>query len=264
MNNNWFLWNGVDSRSLGIIVDQYPALTRPKERVDSIVIPGRQGALYFAEADEPMYETFIMNVPCFLAKNASPGVVARFLSGSGTLVLGCFPDRAVEARIVNKLDYNILLFHRKQMSFTIPFECQPLRLEYPETSRVLSTRTVGGEEVRSGFVTNVGDFTAHPVYRLYSDFTVETYTLTVGNTTITVSMEGAEEEEEAGYAERRLLIDTDAYIVENLNTGVEIMTSTTIDGDGMEGLYFPLGDSEVSWGEGITRVEIFPRWRWYL
>ena len=41
----YFLWNGVSSEDYGIMVSEYPAIARPKERVSQITIPGRDGVL---------------------------------------------------------------------------------------------------------------------------------------------------------------------------------------------------------------------------
>ena len=136
MNDNWFLWNGVDSRTMGIVVDLYPPRTRPEERTEQIIVPGRHGALTFVEDDEPMYNTFILTADCFLRRGADPGQVAAWLTGSGKLVIGETPDRFFEARIIKNIDYTSLVRHRKLASFSVPFQCQPLRGQYPEPSEI--------------------------------------------------------------------------------------------------------------------------------
>ena len=42
---SYFVWNGADSRSMGIITKAHAPLIRPEERVNHVQIPGRSGDL---------------------------------------------------------------------------------------------------------------------------------------------------------------------------------------------------------------------------
>ena len=39
MSHPYFLWKGNSSEDYGIMVSEYPAISRPKERVNQITIP---------------------------------------------------------------------------------------------------------------------------------------------------------------------------------------------------------------------------------
>ena len=52
MAQSYFIWNGTDCRSKGIILDGPIPIIRPEERVKHIEIPGRSGDLTELEGED--------------------------------------------------------------------------------------------------------------------------------------------------------------------------------------------------------------------
>lgn len=302
MNDNYFLWNGRDSREMGVIVDRYPVLTRPQERTEQVEVPGRQGALTFLEDEEPMYQTFVTTVQCFLARDADPGQAAAWLTGSGTLVLGCAPHRSLEARIINKIDYELLLRHRKMASFAIPFQCQPLRGQYPPPGAVTiaeqdapefdaETEYAIGDRARYDGANyrcttahtgawNAEDFTPDHIGTIYNPGdTAARCVITVtakSDSLYTLWVEVGDAEAGSGTlvtaqlptgagTPHGFVIDTDSAMVTDLS-GQELYNAfTSLSANGMSGLYLPpRASTRVRWGDNVGAVQITPAWRWYL
>ena len=51
MPQSFFIWNGIDCRSMGIIMRGPAAIVRPEERVQHVTIPGRSGDLTELEGE---------------------------------------------------------------------------------------------------------------------------------------------------------------------------------------------------------------------
>ena len=52
MSIPYFIWKGFDCRNLGIMVETYPPMVKPKERVEQVAIPGLSGKLVIPEPEE--------------------------------------------------------------------------------------------------------------------------------------------------------------------------------------------------------------------
>ena len=61
MGQSWFSWNGVDCRSMGVIMTAPAAIIRPEERAQHIEIPGRAGDLTQTEG-ENIFNSYIQTV----------------------------------------------------------------------------------------------------------------------------------------------------------------------------------------------------------
>lgn len=165
MTAPYFIWNSVSSSDMGVLVDAYPPVPRAKERVESVTVPGRQGALTLLEASEEMYEPVVISIDCFLTKTANLETVLNWLRGAGDLVLGSQPARVYQnARAVNQIDFSLFLFHRKQGRFTVVFECPPFKGVYPGPAAIAITGSTARDTAFS--LTNAGTLTAYPLIEL--------------------------------------------------------------------------------------------------
>ena len=59
----YFIYNGKDSRDMGVILESLPPITRPKRRMETLTIPGRNGTLCI---DEGTYESNPISLKCTL------------------------------------------------------------------------------------------------------------------------------------------------------------------------------------------------------
>ena len=87
----WFLWNGKDSRQMGLVISTPPRMV-PAERVESITIPGRPGAVLRTEG-VGVYDPYVLTVRAANRSTASLGTILSWLRGSGELVFSTEPDR---------------------------------------------------------------------------------------------------------------------------------------------------------------------------
>ncbi len=235
----YFIWKGTDCQDKDIVVTDYPPVTRPKERVSQVTVPGRQGTLLIPEVDdEPMYEAYLKTVTCCLLPDADIGQVMAWLSGAGTVIFGNEPEMIYTARIINQISFDKILRGNPHRRFSVPFYVQPLKAK--ASSGTETTLNSSGTQI-----VNPGDVIAHPRFAVYGSgdcsFTVEgrseTCNLSFGNNSI-------------------LVIDSDAMICTNIS-GANRCSCMTSD--------YPLlnpGVNTITWEGSITKIIITGRWRW--
>ena len=171
----WFLWNGTDSRVMGVVVSAYPARTRAEERVTTVEIPGRNGVLTVPEGtEEPVFGAVTLTLGGWLRPGSDVRALLRWLQGSGTLVLGNDPGYSHAARITQAVTLTDEADGWR--SFTVRFTAEPFRRMYPAPT--------AGRAVTSGErVYNPGDLRVPAVITLRGGFSA---VLTVGDTAVTL------------------------------------------------------------------------------
>ena len=147
------------------MVSEYPAISRPKERVSQIAIPGRSGVLMLPESDLPVYEPVLRTAQCRVRPDADIDAICAWLQGSGSVVFGNEPDRSYDARIINQIDFSKILRGRGFRSFAVPFQCQPYKRLYPPAEEM--TLTASGMTMH-----NPGTVPAWPKFTLYGSGTI--------------------------------------------------------------------------------------------
>ncbi len=88
----WFIFNGVDSRDMGVIVRRLPDFHRPKEDATYIKVPGRDGRLRQKSGSVDSYQT-TLTVNCHGRTLAE---IYDWLHGSGWLISSNEPARKID------------------------------------------------------------------------------------------------------------------------------------------------------------------------
>jgi phage-related protein len=233
----YFIWGTTDSRTMGIIVNDYPPRKTPKARVSEIVVPGRSGTLTVLEGTD-VFENLVLPFQCAALPTTDIEAVSAWLTGSGDLVIGDNPTRSIKARIDAEVVFEKLVRGQQYRGFTIPFVCQPGRYVYPEPADItLSTNPQT--------LVSTATLDSMPLITLTG---TGTCTLTVGAYTLSqASCAGA----------TPLLIDCEAMTVTNVAKSVSYIGNMT-------GAFPRLitGNNVVSHTGTVAGVVIKPRYRW--
>lgn len=231
-----FSWKGTLASSLGVIVNTQAELTRPKERVQSITVPGRGGVLHMTEGED-VYEPVLLSPACTLSPNADKQAVLAWLRGAGRLILGSEPTYAYDARLINQIPFTRLWEDAgAYMSFTPIFECQPGKYLAAPGSDLVYT-------VSGGSIVNPGTLKSAPRIRVE------------GSGDITLSVCGS-------YFELEDI--TGGVIVDSVMQDCYSLDQSLLLNDHMVGDFPRLmpGTWSVSWTGSITKITITPNWRW--
>lgn len=226
---SYFIWNGVDSRTKGLITKSHAPLIRPEERVAHVQIPGRSGDLTELEG-ESVYNSYIQTVSFSVVGEDRVNDVFNWLRGDGYVTFSGEPDRRQRARVIGAITLERVSRNMDLWRGTAQFYCQPLKERQYSISETLTA---------AGTVRNAGDVDAFPVIIATPALGADTMTVTVNGKTLTISnVNGA------------VRIDSGAQEVSNA-ARTELLTQET-------GGPFPVlavGDNTVG-GSGWASLEI--------
>ena len=233
---DYFVYNGVSSAAYSARVFPTRSMLRaPAHKYNKVTVPGRSGALLMDLASydniQREYDVQIANDSDLAAFDALRNYLA---SCTGYLRLTDSFDTAhyYMAAYTEAFDMDADWRSKKRGRGTVTFDCMPQRfLLSGETVQIFTA---------SGTIENPTLFPAKPLLRVYGNGTVG-----VGSTNITI-------------------VNTDVY------TDIDCAMGYAYKGGSSKNLNVSLssrdfpslaaGETGISLGTGITRVEVTPRW----
>ena len=174
---SYFIWNGVDSRTKGLITKSHAPLIRPEERVAHVQIPGRSGDLTELEGND-IYNSYIQTVSFSVVGADRVNDVFNWLRGDGYVTFSGEPDRRQKARVIGAITLERVSRNMDHWRGTAQFYCQPLKERQYSTAETLTA---------AGTVRNAGDVDAFPVIIATPALGAGTMTVTVNGKTLTIS-----------------------------------------------------------------------------
>lgn len=157
MGQSFFIWNGIDCRSNGVIMRGPAPIIRAEERVRHVEIPGVAGDLTETEG-ENIYNSYIQTISISVKGGFNVRNIFKWLRGAGYVTFSGEPDRRQKARVIGAITLNK---HSRNMDWwegEFQFYCQPFK-ELLQEAKV----TIGalGSTVR-----NNGDVTCRPIWKV--------------------------------------------------------------------------------------------------
>ncbi len=123
----FFIFNGINSKDRGIIVNSLPSISKAKRRYEEIEVPGRNGNLYI---DDESFEPFEYEITCTMMPEAEIRTLSSWLEGSGKLILSSELDKFYNVFISDQIDYEQV--YRVCNKFVVHFKVQPIALSVKE------------------------------------------------------------------------------------------------------------------------------------
>ena len=176
MAQRYFIWNGKDCRSMGVMLQGPVPIIRPEERVQHVEIPGRSGDLTELE-EEQIYNSYIQTVTIQVQGGYRVRDIFNWMKGAGYVTFHGEPDRKQAARIIGAITLNK---HSRNLDWWVgeaQFYCQPLKKLLTE---VPVTITSSGSTVM-----NAGDVKSKP--KITATASGTSMSITVGGKTLTIS-----------------------------------------------------------------------------
>lgn len=180
MAQSYFIWKGIDCRSMGVILQGPVPIIRPEERVNHIEIPGRSGDLTEIESEndeEKIYNSYIQTVTIEVNGGYRVREIYNWLKGSGYVTFHGEPDRKQLARVIGAITLNK---HSRNLDWwvgEVQFYCQPLK-------QLLTEGTVQITSSGSA-VMNTGDEWARP--KITATASGTSMTITANGKTLTIT-----------------------------------------------------------------------------
>lgn len=228
--DGYFIFKGIDSRDMGILISSMPERVKPQKRIREIVIPGRQGSLI---EDEGCYESYTLSMECGCRGADRLDEVITWLDGSGDLILCTEADKVYRATVHNAISIGDVIYLYNY--FLIQFQVFPLKYSVNTFGDGLSLRAPQR-------IYNKGTVYAEPTITVY------------GSGDILLTING----EEFG------LLDVSGHVTINSEL-MEVYRGNVNCNNQFQGWEFPrfvVGENKISWFGNVERVEVEPKWRW--
>ena len=234
----YFIFRGIDSRDIGVIVEDMFDVHRPKRNVQTIQVPGRDGRL---TQDDGTYDTYTISgkINCFGAPLSD---VYAWLSGSGDLILGDEPTRSIRASATAQIKNTRFRCDGCYDSLQVSFDCQPFRYHVEQTEGANDIILTSSPAT----VSNPGTYKSAP--RLTIEGT--------GDAVLTIGTQILEVTDLAG----GVIIDSELGECFDLTETAMRNDRVTLMDDNFPALH--PGANIISWtGTGVTKITVTPRWR---
>jgi len=157
MAQSFFIWNGKDCRSMGIIMRGPAAIIRPEERVKHVEIPGVSGDVTETEGQN-IFNSYIQTVSISVRGGFRVNKVYEWLRGAGYVTFSGEPDRRQAARVIGAITLNRVSRNLDNWAGEVQFYCQPLKERMAEEKVTVSA---SGAVVR-----NNGDVICKPMWKV--------------------------------------------------------------------------------------------------
>lgn len=138
---NTIEFKGISSTTIdGLIVCEFPPISKPPMRVAQTEIDGRHGTII----EELGYSAYNKSIEIGLKGNFDINKVIKYFSGEGDIVFGNEPDKVYHGIVANQIDYNRLLRFRKA---TVTFLVQPFKHKKNEAMKETEIATATGTNI---------------------------------------------------------------------------------------------------------------------
>ena len=235
---NSIVYGGISSNEFGVYVFPKSVHTTPAQQFDVQTIPGRNGSLLMTRNRYPDVEMVLSFIFADEFKYTYKQFVNRILALSGYQRLEYSEDGdAYYMAYIESAIEPTSTPDSKMGKFEITFIRKPERYLYAGERKMVFTE--------SGSINNPTMFESRPLLRVYG-----TGNLYIGNDTITITQ-----------ADQYTDIDCD--IMEAYKDSAAYPKNQYIELSGIDYPTLKPGRNNISWGTGITGVDIIPRW-WML
>lgn len=256
--NTWFKFKGIRNDTLGVRMLSMPTRPHPARKGKIIDVPGTDGELW---KDYGGYKRILVSIRLITEDNANIDAVNNWLSGEGDLIFGDEPNRAYHARITKEFSRSNRSQRLRGQEFTVMFDCDPYRYSAnPDADRFGHLPDPEGSQLIPIYFNadNPGTENALPLIMVqgegtcYIDIIPSTGDI-LANNGMRISLDDLDPGDP-------VYIDCAAKIAykgsENKPTSIY---THKMHG---EWPHIPPGGCIVRISEGITAIDVSPRWRW--
>lgn len=226
----YFIYNGIDSREMGVIITSMPPVIRAEKRVDTITIPGRSGSLHFYDG---AFENYTKTMECAIVKRERINEIAAWLVGCGNIIFSTEPDKFYKVHMINQISIEQMMhtFQKFQVNMdTYPFKYSVN--QFDEEITITEPKTI----------LNIGTIFSEPVIKIYG----------TGQVTLYLNGENFEIKNMDGY------VTINSEIMEVYREDVSQNNVYLAD----DFPKFAAGENTLNWSGNVQKIEIKPNWRW--
>lgn len=230
---NTITLNGIASNTItGLLIQELPAITRPKMRVQQTTVDGRPGDIITKLG----YESYDREVSVGLHGSFDIDEVVAFFSGEGEAIFSNEPDKVYQYCFIDKADFTRLVRFR---TAKIKMHCQPYKHSATEGAVAKTLSGASG----SFTITNSGNTSAKPTLDIVGSGTVQ---ISVPGQVLQINMANDPE----------VIIDCEQLEAYYGNA----LKNRLVTGN-LNGFILAPGENTISW-ENATRITLTNYSRW--
>lgn len=242
-----FIFNGKSADSMGLRIERYPIIHKPRKRLTPVTVPGRNGNLHISDGS---YEDIVIRYECWwknLNENFSTGrtahEIAQWLYSApvGGRLEDTYDTTVFRtATFQGPMDIENIL--NRYGRVTLEFECRPEA--WLKSAEFALRFTKAG-----GILPNHTPFPTKPLIQLVTDGIRVGGTVNIGSESLTISWTGS--------GQREIWIDCEEQEAWEIVDGNEVSVNAWIDG--AEYITIQPGDNAVSFTNSFESVAIYTR-----
>lgn len=231
LHTPYFIYNGIDSRMMGVIVTAMPPTIRAAQRMESVTVPGRDGSLHETDGS---YDNYTKTMECAIKNREKLDDIAAWLTGSGEIIFSSEPDKIYRVTISNTI--SIAQMMRTFQKFQVSFDTYPFKYSVNKFDDALTL-------TKATTILGKGTVHSQPVITVHAAGAV---TLTINGTDYPLS-------------------NVDDYVT--INSEIEECYKGDLNRNNIFSAdEFPRlqpGENIISWTGDVEKIEIIPNWRWF-
>ena len=227
----YFIYNGIDSRLMGVIVTAMPPTVRAAQRVESVKVPGRDGSLHETDGS---YDNYTKTMECAIKKREKIDDIAAWLTSSGEIIFSSEPDKVYLVTISNTI--SIVQMMRTFQKFQVSFDTYPFKYSVNRFDEAL-------ELTKAAVILGKGTVYSQPVITVYGSGAV---TLTINGKAYPLSN-----------VDGNVTINSE---IEECYKG-DLNRNNIFSADEFPRL--EPGENAISWTGNVEKIEMQPNWRWF-
>lgn len=231
---NYIILNGVSSQTIsGLLIQNLPPISKPKQRVEVEEIDGRDGDIITYLG----YGAYDKEFKIGLYGSYDVDEIIEYFNSEGTVIFSNEEDKYYNYQIIEQIDFDKLLRFKEA---TVKMHIQPFKYSAEDNQKVFNTSGTTSISIR-----NSGNIYSRPVITI------------TGTGTINLSLNG----------NQLFVINMGSYNSITIDTNnMNAYNGSTLLNRNIIGSYdnfkLNVGNNTISWSGTITQIEINNYSRW--
>ena len=232
---DYIILNGTSSQTIpGLLIQNLPPISKPKQRVEIEEIDGRDGDIVTYLG----YGAYDKEFKIGLFGSYDVDEIISYFNSEGTVIFSNEEDKYYNYQIIEQIDFDKLLRYKEA---TVKMHVQPFKYSAEDNQKVFSVDSA----TTSISIRNSGNIYSRPVITITGNGSIDLYLN--GNQLFVINMEDY----------TAITIDTNNMNAYNGST----LLNRNVTGS-YDNFKLNVGNNTISWSGSITQIEIDNYSRW--
>lgn len=232
----YIILNGTSSLTIsGLLIQNLPPISKPKQRVEVEEIDGRDGDIVTYLG----YGAYDKEFKIGLYGSYNVDEIIKYFNSEGTVIFSNEEDKYYNYKIIEQIDFNKLLRFREA---SVKLHVQPFKYSAEDNQKVFDIGTNTSIDIR-----NSGNIYSRPTLKIYGSGDISLY---LNNIQIFQIALGEQE-----------YITIDTVQMEAYKDTIDNLKNRLVTGN-YENFKLNVGNNIISWSGSITQIEIDNYSRW--